>query len=501
MIPTRSGSKPFEPGVGERLAARAERDQHAALELARLLRRGDGGRVEVLDLAGDAHREVARVERLDEVDAALARERGAPGRRRVEPERRDRPDAGDRHRSLVIGASLVIGFGHARRERTRSRDPVPADGGRARARAARRATAGGTSRSGTASAACSRTSAASSRLWSRNARPLLRYFPELRPLGELLPPRSALDGEIVIVRDGALDFDAMQMRLHPAESRIRKLSAEIPAEFVAFDVLLWDGEPVWERPLAERRARARARREGLPALAARRATWTRCAAGSTASRRSASTASSRRSRPAVPAGLARRRRQGEGAQDRRLRRHRRPLQEGLAATRSRRCCSASSATTARSTTSARARSRRRAAPRWRSACCRCSSASRTEHFSEPNRWGTGELEQAWVRKELVVEVRYDKVQGNRFRHGTKWLRWRDDKDPRDCTWRELRPPRDPNAPASSRCSPSGRRRSRRTHDGATPRRSTARRSAPEPRVGHGARVGSPARRAVDRERA
>src|SRR4051795_1749063 len=62
------------------------------------------------------------------------------------------------------------------------------------------------------------------RLWSRNARPLLRYFPELRPLGELLPPRSALDGEIGIVRDGALDFDAMQMRMHPAESRIRRLS-------------------------------------------------------------------------------------------------------------------------------------------------------------------------------------------------------------------------------------------------------------------------------------
>src|SRR4051794_31982711 len=90
-------------------------------------------------------------------------------------------------------------------------------------------------------------------LWSRNARPLLRYFPELRPLGELLPPRSALDGEIVIVREGALDFDAMQMRLHPAESRIRKLSAEIPAEYVAFDVLLWDGEPVWKLPLEERR--------------------------------------------------------------------------------------------------------------------------------------------------------------------------------------------------------------------------------------------------------
>src|SRR5438876_7312001 len=90
-------------------------------------------------------------------------------------------------------------------------------------------------------------------LWSRNERPLLRYFPELRPLGDLLPPHSALDGEIVIAREGRLDFDAMQMRLHPAESRIRKLSAESPARYIAFDILLWNGEPIHERPLAERR--------------------------------------------------------------------------------------------------------------------------------------------------------------------------------------------------------------------------------------------------------
>src|SRR5205823_2201669 len=73
---------------------------------------------------------------------------------------------------------------------------------------------------------------------------------------------SALDGEIVIARDGRLEFDALQLRLHPAESRIQKLSAEIPAQFVAFDVLLWDGEPVWRLPLEERRIRL----EPLPFL-------------------------------------------------------------------------------------------------------------------------------------------------------------------------------------------------------------------------------------------
>ncbi len=91
-------------------------------------------------------------------------------------------------------------------------------------------------------------------LWSRNERPLLRYFPELEALGDLLPPHSALDGEIVIARDGVLDFDAMQTRLHPAESRVNRLAAEIPARFIAFDVLVWDGISLWERALVERRA-------------------------------------------------------------------------------------------------------------------------------------------------------------------------------------------------------------------------------------------------------
>ena len=103
------------------------------------------------------------------------------------------------------------------------------------------------------------------RLWSRNARPLLRYFPELRPLGKLLPERSALDGEIVIERDGVLDFDAMQTRLHPAESRINRLSGEIPARFVAFDILVWKGEETWREPLEKRRKalERKAKRFGL----------------------------------------------------------------------------------------------------------------------------------------------------------------------------------------------------------------------------------------------
>ena len=127
------------------------------------------------------------------------------------------------------------------------------------------------------------------RLWSRNARPLLRYFPELAALGDILPPRSAIDGEIVIVRDGVLDFDAMQTRLHPAESRVRRLSAEIPARFVAFDVLVWDGVEHWQAPLAERRATLEEVGTDLT-LCRSRSTSTRRPPGWSPSRRSGSTA-------------------------------------------------------------------------------------------------------------------------------------------------------------------------------------------------------------------
>src|SRR5439155_24274242 len=100
-------------------------------------------------------------------------------------------------------------------------------------------------------------------LWSRNGRPLLRYFPELRPLGERMPPHSALDGEIVIEQDGRLEFDLMQLRLHPAESRIRKLSAETPATYITFDVLLWDGVPVHKLPLEDRRRELETKAKGF----------------------------------------------------------------------------------------------------------------------------------------------------------------------------------------------------------------------------------------------
>src|SRR3954453_16571668 len=93
-------------------------------------------------------------------------------------------------------------------------------------------------------------------LGSRNERPLTRYFPDVvDAVKQALPAQCVVDGEIVIAQDGRLDFESLQLRLHPAESRVRKLAAETPAEFVAFDLLAVGGESLLDTPFGERRAR------------------------------------------------------------------------------------------------------------------------------------------------------------------------------------------------------------------------------------------------------
>jgi ATP-dependent DNA ligase len=93
-------------------------------------------------------------------------------------------------------------------------------------------------------------------LQSRDLKPLDRYFPEVREaLFASIPARCVLDGEIVIARNGTLDFQALQLRLHPAASRVKKLSVELPASFVAFDLLAEGGDDLRERAFAERRER------------------------------------------------------------------------------------------------------------------------------------------------------------------------------------------------------------------------------------------------------
>ena len=96
---------------------------------------------------------------------------------------------------------------------------------------------------------------------SRNEKPMTRYFPELvEALKANLPPRCVLDGEIVLVAESGdrLDFDALQQRIHPADSRVRMLAETTPARFVAFDLLAVEDEDLTGVPFAERRSRLEA---------------------------------------------------------------------------------------------------------------------------------------------------------------------------------------------------------------------------------------------------
>ncbi|MCA9608503.1 MAG: ATP-dependent DNA ligase [Myxococcales bacterium] len=91
-------------------------------------------------------------------------------------------------------------------------------------------------------------------LQSRDKKPMLRYFPELvAPLRASLPPRCVLDGELVVAVGDSLDFGALQQRIHPAKSRIDRLAAETPAAFVAFDLLALGHQDLREAPMIERR--------------------------------------------------------------------------------------------------------------------------------------------------------------------------------------------------------------------------------------------------------
>ena len=287
-------------------------------------------------------------------------------------------------------------------------------------------------------------------LWSRNGRPLLRYFPELRAVGERLPPHSALDGEIVIERDGALDFDAMQLRLHPAESRIRRLSAETPATFIAFDILLWNGEAIHDRPLSARRVELEKRATGftLSPQTADRALGQRwlerlemigldgvvCKRADLAykpgSREAVQKVKHHKTCDCVIVGYRTNGKRiatlllGLYAEDGTL--------DFVGHT---------------SGISGQLQSdlQKRLPP-----------LVGTGHLGEgrspggESRWSQGkDLEWVEVRPEIVCEVRYDKMESDRFRHGTRFLRFRPDKEARECTWQQVKPVRQQGDPTIS----------------------------------------------------
>jgi ATP-dependent DNA ligase len=276
-------------------------------------------------------------------------------------------------------------------------------------------------------------------LQSRSGKPLGRYFPELT----LPPGQYVLDGEIVVRgADGREDFDALGQRVHPAASRVERLAVETPAVLVAFDLLARDRESLLERPFAERRTAlegllAGAEFHGAPVElmqttadvdVARR--WLVGAEGAIAKERSAPY------RPGERKGMAKVKRvrtidavlvgwrpgkepDTVGALILGLYRD---AEVGGAELRVVGHCSGLTA-----------------AEKRRLVGFLAPYESGERGSADPSRWSSGkELEWVGLRPELVVEIDFDHVSAGRIRHGAKLRRWRDDKDPRECTYDQLR---------------------------------------------------------------
>ena len=310
-------------------------------------------------------------------------------------------------------------------------------------------------------------------LGSRNERPLNRYFPDvIDALKREVPPRCVLDGEIVLMANGRLDFEALQQRIHPAASRVAMLARETPASFIAFDLLALGDESMTDRPFSDRR---RALEEALagakPPVYVTPATssieegrdWFDRFEGAGVDGIIAKPPSIRyvpdkrvmfkikheRTADCVVAGY-RPYKSGDGIGSLLL-----GLYEGdnlwpvgVAA---------SFAATFRKKLVEELEPYRLArgdTHPW------APDGAFERMPGEPSRWSAGK-DQSWepLRPELVVEVAYDYMEGQRFRHVTHFRRWRPDRDPRSCSYEQLEQPADfdlrtvlepPAAPASKR---------------------------------------------------
>jgi ATP-dependent DNA ligase len=268
---------------------------------------------------------------------------------------------------------------------------------------------------------------------SRNGRPLARYFPELRfPSG-----RYVLDGELVITdSEGHEEFDALQNRIHPAQSRIEMLARETPAVLRAFDLLVCDGRKLLREPFAERRQALEgwldeAGDAGTVELtplahdAGDAEPWLASGEGVIAKRLDAPY------RPGERKGMVK---------VKRLRTldcvivgWRPGKEEGTVGSLILGLYENGQLRVVGHTSGLKAKEKRE----LREKLAPYETGERGS--ADPSRWANDrELEWVSLRPELVIEVAFDHVSAGRIRHGSKILRWRDDKDPKDCTFDQLR---------------------------------------------------------------
>ena len=294
---------------------------------------------------------------------------------------------------------------------------------------------------------------------SRHHRPLGRYFPELvEGLKVRLPERIVVDGEIVIAGAGGLDFEALQLRLHPAASRIAKLARETPAKMVAFDLLALGDTDYTQVPFAERRAAlVDALAPAQPPIHVTAATTDRELAqqwfhqfegagldGLIAKpldglylpdKRSMFKIKHERTADCVVAGY----RVHKSGPDRIG-----SLLLGL--------YNADGELASVGVIGAFPMARRKelfeemqplvtAFDEHPWAWARQEEGARTPRAGETSRWNTGkDLSFVPLRPERVVEVRYDHMEGIRFRHTAQFVRWRPDREPESCTYEQLEEP-------------------------------------------------------------
>lgn len=263
---------------------------------------------------------------------------------------------------------------------------------------------------------------------SRGARPLGRYFPELR----FPDRRCVLDGEIVIERaDGRQDFEALQSRLHPAASRVAKLAGEIPATFVAFDLLVIDDEVLLELPFHERRARleqlvvAPFRVTPLVATATEADVWLHTAEGVIAKEVDAPY------RPGERTGMVKIKR--VRTIDAVVMGWRPGKLEGTVGSLILGCYEPDGRLRVVGHSAGFSAKQKREL-----VATLAPYATGERGSGDPSRWSAGkDLEWVELRPELVVEASFDHVSGGRIRHGAKTLRFRDDKRPQECSVDQL----------------------------------------------------------------